>query len=101
MISVITSSGSGRPWTVYGLLRTADSVSPSLTGANVVVSFIGYAVVYLVMYPVGVRYMLQVVQRGPTEPATRPEVIESGRPEHPVEALSHDHAGDPAGERPS
>lgn len=45
--------------------------------------------------------MLQVVQRGPTEPATRPEVIESGRPEHPVEALSHDHAGDPAGERPS
>ena len=97
-----TTTEVGRqPWTVYGLLRTADSVSPSLTGANVIVSLIGYAVVYLVMYPVGVRYMLQVVQRGPAEPATRPEVIESGRPEHPVEALPHDPAGGPAGERPS
>ncbi|MFZ0501160.1 MAG: cytochrome ubiquinol oxidase subunit I [Steroidobacteraceae bacterium] len=92
-----TTTEVGRqPWTVYGLLRTADSVSPSLTPANVLVSLIGYGVVYLVMYPVGVRYMLRIVQRGPLEPATRPEVIEGGRPEHPVEALPHDEAADPA-----
>jgi cytochrome d ubiquinol oxidase subunit I len=48
-----TTTEVGRqPWTVYGLLRTADSVSPSLTPANVIVSLIGYGVVYLVMYPV-------------------------------------------------
>lgn len=97
-----TTTEVGRqPWLVYGLLRTSDSVSPSLTGATVVVSLLGYAVVYLVMYPVGVRYMLRIVQRGPTEPATRPEVIESGRPEHPVEALPHGESGETGAERPS
>ncbi len=83
-----TTTEVGRqPWTVYGLLRTADSASPSLTAANVIVSLIGYGVVYLVMYPIGVHYMLRIVQRGPAEPAAQPEVIEGGRPESPVEAL--------------
>ncbi|HEX4051592.1 MAG TPA: cytochrome ubiquinol oxidase subunit I [Steroidobacteraceae bacterium] len=83
-----TTTEVGRqPWTVYGLLHTADSVSPSLTGANVIVSLLGYAAVYLIMYPVGVRFMWRSVQRGPSEPTTQPQVIEGGRPEHPVEAL--------------
>jgi len=83
-----TTTEVGRqPWTVYGLLRTADSVSPSLTGANVVVSFIGYAVVYLIMFPAGVGFMWRSVQRGPSEPATQGGIIQGGRPEHPVEAM--------------
>jgi cytochrome bd ubiquinol oxidase subunit I len=50
-----TTTEVGRqPWTVYGLLRTADSVSPSLTGTDVLISLIGYAVVYLIMFPVGI-----------------------------------------------
>jgi cytochrome d ubiquinol oxidase subunit I len=89
-----TTTEVGRqPWTVYGLLRTTDSVSPSLTGANVAVSLIAYGVVYLVMYPFGVRYMLRIVQRGLSEPAIQPEAIEGGRPEHPVEALPHEEEG--------
>ncbi len=97
-----TTTEVGRqPWTVYGLLRTADSVSPSLTGVNVIVSLIGYGVVYLVMYPAGVGYMLRLVRHGPSEPATRPEVIESGRPQHPVEALPRDAAGRQSGGQPS
>ena len=40
-----TTTEVGRqPWTVYGLLRTADSVSPSLTGLDVALSFGGYIV---------------------------------------------------------
>lgn len=97
-----TTTEVGRqPWTVYGLLRTADSVSPSLTGVNVIVSLIGYAAVYLVMYPVGVGFMLRIVQRGASAPATRPELIESGRPEHPVEALPRSEAAEPSAEQPS
>ncbi len=94
-----TTTEVGRqPWTVYGLLRTANSVSPSLTGRDVVVSLIGYAVVYLIMYPVGVWHMLRMVRRGPAEPATRPEVIESGRPEFPVHAIPHGEAAAADGE---
>ena len=44
-----------QPWTVYGLMRTADSVSPSLTGADVTVSLIAYTIVYLVMFAAGSR----------------------------------------------
>ena len=49
-----TTTEVGRqPWTVYGLLRTADSVSPSLTGSDVALSLLLYVAVYLVIYPVG------------------------------------------------
>jgi cytochrome d ubiquinol oxidase subunit I len=83
-----TTTEVGRqPWTVYGLLRTADSVSPSLTGLDVVLSLIGYGVVYLIMFPVGIMMMARLVRRGPTEPDTRPEPVESGRPQGPVRAL--------------
>jgi cytochrome d ubiquinol oxidase subunit I len=83
-----TTTEVGRqPWTVYGLMRTADSVSPSLTGRDVLISLIGYVVVYLVMYPVGVAMMARLVGRGPSEPTLEPEPVESGRPARPVRAL--------------
>src|SRR6201999_1668025 len=48
-----TTTEVGRqPWTVYGLLRTADSVSPSLTGGNGLLLFLLYFAVYLDIYPV-------------------------------------------------
>jgi cytochrome bd ubiquinol oxidase subunit I len=38
-----TTTEVGRqPWTIYRLMRTADSVSPSLTGSNVLVSLLLY-----------------------------------------------------------
>src|SRR6201987_5577727 len=50
-----TTTEVGRqPWTVYGLLRTADSVSPSLNGGDGLGSLIGYMGVYIVMYPFGI-----------------------------------------------
>jgi cytochrome d ubiquinol oxidase subunit I len=83
----ITTEVGRQPWTVYGLLRTANSVSPSLAGRDVVASLIGYAIVYLVMFPSGVALMARFVRAGPSEAATEPEPIESGRPARPVEAL--------------
>jgi len=54
-----------QPWTVYGLLRTADSVSPSLSTGNVALSFAGYIVAYLIIYSFGARYMWRLARRGP------------------------------------
>jgi cytochrome bd ubiquinol oxidase subunit I len=82
-----TTTEVGRqPWTVYGLLRTADSVSPSLTGVDVVLSLVGYGVVYLIMFPVGIAVMAGIVRNGPVEPAMA-NPVEAGRPQRPVEAL--------------
>jgi cytochrome d ubiquinol oxidase subunit I len=81
-----TTTEVGRqPWTVYGLLRTADSVSPSLTGWNVVLSLIGYIVAYLIIFPAGWIVMSRIVRRGPAEVAAD-EAVESGRPQSPVRA---------------
>ena len=49
-----TTTEVGRqPWTIYGLFRTAQSVTPSLTGADVLSSLLLYVAVYLLIYPVG------------------------------------------------
>jgi cytochrome d ubiquinol oxidase subunit I len=83
-----TTTEVGRqPWTVYGLMRTAQSVSPSLTGRDVLISLLGYALVYLIMYPAGFLLMARLVNRGPEDAALEPEPVESGRPSGPVRAL--------------
>jgi cytochrome bd ubiquinol oxidase subunit I len=83
-----TTTEVGRqPWTVYGLMRTADSVSPSLTGTDVALSLLGYGVVYLIMFPAGLTMMARIVRKGPAEAAMEPEPVESGRPAGPVRAL--------------
>jgi cytochrome d ubiquinol oxidase subunit I len=74
-----TTTEVGRqPWTVYGLMRTAESVSPSLTGSDVLISLLGYGAVYLIMFPAGVALMARIVARGPGEASAEP-VAEDGR----------------------
>src|SRR5690606_6749407 len=36
-----------QPWVVYGLMRTADAVTPSLTASDVALSLTLYVIVYL------------------------------------------------------
>jgi cytochrome d ubiquinol oxidase subunit I len=74
-----------QPWTVYGLQRTAQSVSPSLTGSDVLISLLAYMAVYLFMYPAGVLLMWRIVRTGPAAaPAEEEPTIEGGRPRAPV-----------------
>jgi cytochrome bd ubiquinol oxidase subunit I len=80
----VTTEVGRQPWTVYGLLRTAESVSPSLTGRDVLISLLAYMAVYLVMYPAGLFLMIRLVRLGPTPTAERDAEIEAGRPQAPV-----------------
>jgi cytochrome d ubiquinol oxidase subunit I len=72
-----------QPWTVYGLLRTADSVSPSLTGLDVLLTLIGYILAYAIIFPGGWFVMRRIVRQGPEEGGAD-EPVESGRPKSPV-----------------
>jgi len=73
-----------QPWTVYGLLRTAQSVSPSLTSFDVAISLAGYMLVYLLIYPWGLSLMLRIVREGPEHSDERARQIEGGRTAAPV-----------------
>jgi cytochrome d ubiquinol oxidase subunit I len=75
-----------QPWTVFGLLRTADSVSPSLTGNDVLLSLIGYIVVYALIFPSGFLVMRRIVRNGPRGEAAG-AAVQSGRPALPIDAI--------------
>jgi cytochrome d ubiquinol oxidase subunit I len=79
-----TTTEVGRqPWTVYGHLRTADSVSPSLTGGDVLMSLMFYMAVYLVIFPAGAFVMARIIRKGPDQ-AIDDAPVESGRPRSPA-----------------
>jgi cytochrome bd ubiquinol oxidase subunit I len=85
-----TTTEVGRqPWTVYGMLRTADSVPPSLTGAHALASLLAYMAVYLLIFPTGFYVMARIIRGGPAAAQAAASPIESGRPSAPVEVELH------------
>ena len=91
----ITTEVGRQPWTVYGLLRTADSVSPSLTGADVLISLTLYVIVYLIMFPTGIAFIAGLVRRGPEQAAVEETLaVESGRPGLPFRTAAAQAARD-------
>ncbi len=82
----ITTEAGRQPWVVYGHLRTADAVTPTLTGGDVVVSLVCYVVVYAVIFGAGIYYLVRLVQRG--LPDTLPEPHLNARPARPLSAAT-------------
>ncbi|MBY0332937.1 MAG: cytochrome ubiquinol oxidase subunit I [Acetobacteraceae bacterium] len=60
---IVTEAGR-QPYTVYGLLRTADSVSPVAAPA-VAASLAAFAVVYVVVFGAGTWYMFRLFRQAP------------------------------------
>jgi cytochrome d ubiquinol oxidase subunit I len=81
----VTTEAGRQPWAVYGVLRTADSVTPSLTGLNVVFSLLGYMAVYLIIFPVGIFLMAKIVKRGVIASSGIAEPIEGGQHRSPID----------------
>lgn len=79
----ITTEVGRQPWTIYGLMRTADSIPPSLTGSHVLLSLLGYMAVYLIIFPAGLLVMGRMVRKGP-DAIESDSPIEGGRPERPA-----------------
>ena len=68
----ITTEAERQPYTVYGLMRTADSVSP-IAAPAVAASLAAFIVVYFVVFGAGLWYLLKLFGHPP-------EVHESGPP---------------------
>jgi cytochrome bd ubiquinol oxidase subunit I len=61
----ITTEVGRQPFTVYGLLRTAQSVAP-IDAAAVASSLIAFIVVYFLVFGAGVYYILRLCNAAPT-----------------------------------
>ena len=71
-----------QPWTIYGVLRTADSVSPVGPG-QVSASLLAFMVIYAVVFSAGAVYILRLIAKGPSpdqEPAPEGEGRAPGSP---------------------
>ncbi len=63
-----------QPYTVYGLMRTAQSVSP-ITSGQVSASLIGLLAVYALVFSAGALYILRLIGAGPVEAGLEPAPI--------------------------
>ncbi len=66
IIGWFTAEVGRQPWVVYGLLRTAQAVTPTLTGANVLSTLVGYVAVYTLISSFGTYYIYGVLRKGPS-----------------------------------
>jgi cytochrome d ubiquinol oxidase subunit I len=66
-----------QPYVIYGVLRTADAVSPVGAG-QVSASLIGFLVVYATIFSVGVLYILRLLAEGPAEALEEPPPLAPG-----------------------
>ncbi|WP_375410228.1 cytochrome ubiquinol oxidase subunit I [uncultured Methylobacterium sp.] len=60
----ITTEVGRQPFTVYGLLRTADSASP-LSAPAVGASLVAFVVIYFAVFSMGVLYILRLMSKAP------------------------------------
>ncbi|WP_090203864.1 cytochrome ubiquinol oxidase subunit I [Ectothiorhodospira magna] len=56
-----------QPWLAYGLIRTADGLTPSLTGAMALFTLVGYVVVYAVVFIAGISFLIRIIRQGPDQ----------------------------------
>ena len=77
-----------QPWTVYGVLRTADAVSP-VPGGSVLASLILFVLVYGIVFGAGVYYIAKLVQRGPDATPPVPEEGEADLSHRPMAAAGN------------
>ncbi len=58
-----------QPWTVYGVLRTADAVTPFLTARAAAISLIVFCLVYSLIFAFGALYIHRLLRDRPGRPA--------------------------------
>jgi cytochrome bd ubiquinol oxidase subunit I len=54
-----------QPWAVYGVLRTADAMTPFLTAREAAISLVVFCTVYIFIFAFGTFYIYRLLRAGP------------------------------------
>jgi cytochrome d ubiquinol oxidase subunit I len=84
----VTTEVGRQPFVVYGHLRTADAVTPTLAGGEVLASLAAYVIVYCIIFGAGLYYLVRLVQRGLPEEIEGHEPRLAERPARPLSAAT-------------
>jgi cytochrome d ubiquinol oxidase subunit I len=82
-----------QPWTVYGVLRTAQSLTPLLTSRQVAVSLVVFCVVYSFIFAFGTYYTYRLLRAGPAGQLILPSV--TATPNRPMSVADEPVASGP------
>lgn len=91
----VTTEVGRQPFTVYGLLRTADSVAP-LDAAAVGTSLVAFVVIYFAVFGAGTFYILRLMSRPPVFDEPRLKDVTKG----PIRTAGITPAPEEAARRP-
>ncbi|AOR71177.1 hypothetical protein BBJ41_27230 [Burkholderia stabilis] len=80
----VTTEAGRQPWVVYGVMRTAQAVSP-LSVQQVSLSMMTFVIVYFLVFGTGVYYMLKLMKAGPALPDVKHD------PKHDMPDTRPDH----------
>ena len=81
-----------QPWAIYGVLRTADAMTPFLTAPAALVSLLVFCTVYAFIFIFGVFYIYKLLRAGPVGPLILPPA--GAVPNRPMSVIN-----DPIGSR--
>jgi cytochrome d ubiquinol oxidase subunit I len=78
-----------QPWTVYGLLRTAEAMTPALTAGAAAFSLVVYCLIYTFIFTFGTFYIYRLLHAGPAEGLIRPPA--AAVPNRPMSVVDEHH----------
>jgi cytochrome d ubiquinol oxidase subunit I len=84
-----------QPWTIYGLLRTADAVTPFLTVRAALISLLVFCAVYSFIFTFGIFYIYRLLRTGPLGRLVLPPT--AAIPNRPMSVVAGS-LGEPPGE---
>jgi len=89
----VTAEVGRQPWVVYGVLRTADAMTPFLTARIAAISLAVYGVVYSFIFAFGTYYIYRLLRAGPEGRLVQPPA--AAVPNRPMSVV-HEHRLTPA-----
>ena len=76
-----------QPWTIYGVLRTSEAMTPFLTTREAVISLVVFCSVYMFIFSFGVFYIYRLLRAGPFGNLALP--AKAAIPSRPMSVLDH------------
>jgi len=76
-----------QPWVVYGLLKTSDALSKSVTANQIIFSLILFTVVYIVLFILFLFLLNGKIKHGPIDYGVKESIEEGSKRDNPL--MSH------------
>ncbi|QEC41405.1 cytochrome ubiquinol oxidase subunit I [Pseudobacter ginsenosidimutans] len=73
-----------QPWVVYGLLKTSDALSKSVTANQVLFSLILFLGVYFILFLLFLYLLNRKIQHGPVDYGTKEHIDEGSKRDNPI-----------------